>query len=76
MNGNSVHVLRLSQWVDNWDNFDFDEEAKRRKPEPYFYLFSMEATRLRQYSDVYRRDRSPKMLKVSSGHVKKVEQHE
>lgn len=60
MNGNSVPVLRLSQWVDNWDNFDFDKKAKRRKPEPYFYLFSMEATRLRQYSDVYRRDRSPK----------------
>ena len=51
-------VIRLNQWLDAWDEYDFDPEAQRRKPEPYVYLFSMSAVSLRGFSDVYRRERS------------------
>ncbi len=55
----SIPVVRLKQWLDVWNDYDFEETAQRRRPEPYIYLFSMCATRLRQLSDVYRRERGP-----------------
>lgn len=57
MNDDTIPVLRLNQWLEEWNEYDFDLKAQRRRPEPYIYLFSMSATRLRQYSDVYRRER-------------------
>lgn len=56
-NDNEIPVLRLSQWLDVWNEYDFDPGDQRRQPEPYMYLFTMSATRLRQFSDVYRRER-------------------
>ena len=53
-----IPVLRLKQWLDAWNAYDFDPNKQRRRPEPYIYLFSMPATRLRSFSDVYRRERS------------------
>ena len=58
-NDRRIPVLRLKQWLDEWDEYDFDESALRRKPEPHIYLFTMSATRLRHFSDVYRRERDP-----------------
>ena len=55
---NQISVLRLSQWLDVWDEYDFDPAEQRRRPEPYMYLFTMSATRLRHFSDVYRRERN------------------
>ena len=57
-NENAIPVLRLTQWLEIWDEYDFDPAAQRRRPEPYIYLFTMSATRLRQLSDVYRRERN------------------
>ena len=54
----TITVLRLTQWLEEWDAYDFDPEAQRRQPEPHFYVFKMSATKLRFYSDVYRRERS------------------
>ena len=50
-------VIRLTQWVDAWNEYEFDTNAQRRKPAPYIYIFGMRATSLRQLSDVYRRER-------------------
>ncbi|MCY4445872.1 MAG: DGQHR domain-containing protein [Rhodobacteraceae bacterium] len=55
----SVPVLRLKQWIDSWDNYQYEESAQRRKPEPYIFVFAMSASKLRSYSDVYQRNRSP-----------------
>ena len=52
-----IPVFRLTQWLDAWDDYEFDPHVQRRKPEPYIYLFSMPATTLRRLSDVYRRER-------------------
>ena len=54
----TIPVLRLKQWLPVWDAYDFDPDAKRRRPDPYIYLFSMPAAKLRRFSDVYRRERN------------------
>lgn len=54
---NSISALRLKQWLPEWDSYEFDELAQRKKPSKYMYLFSMSALKLRQLSDVYRRQR-------------------
>ena len=51
-------VLAIRQWLPEWDNYEFDQSAQRRKPEPTMYVFSMPALQLRQLSDVYRRERT------------------
>lgn len=56
-NDNEIPVLRLSQWLEVWDEYGFDPGAQRRRPEPYMYVFTMSATSLRHFSDVYRRER-------------------
>ena len=53
-----VPVIRMTQWHPVWNDYNFDVDAQRRKPNPYIYLFSMSATTLRFFSDVYRRERS------------------
>ena len=55
-NDDTIPVLRLTQWLDIWNEYNFDPAAQRRRPEPHIYLFTMSATRLRCYSDVYRRE--------------------
>ncbi len=52
-----VSALRFKQWLDIWDTYDFDSEALRRRPQPYLYMFSMSAARLRALCDVYKRER-------------------
>ena len=59
-NDKIIPVLRLTQWLDIWNEYDFKPAAQRRKPKPYIYLFSMSATRLCRFSDVYRRERDVK----------------
>lgn len=52
-----VPALRFKQWLDIWDEYDFDEGELRRRPQPYVYMFSMSAARLRTLCDVYKRER-------------------
>ena len=54
----TIPVLRLAQWLEAWDAYNFAAESQRRRPEPFIYLFAMPATRLRHLSDVYRRERN------------------
>lgn len=53
----AVPALRFKQWLPEWDHFDFDPAQKRRKPEPFIFLFTMSAIQLRALSGVYRRQR-------------------
>jgi DGQHR domain-containing protein len=53
----SVHAIRFKQWLPEWDDFDFDPDQHRRKPEDHILLFSMPAVQLRALSGVYRRTR-------------------
>lgn len=51
----SVKALAFTQWVSDWDQYDFQNVS--RKPERQLYLFSMPAAQLRKLCDVYRRER-------------------
>lgn len=55
---NEINALRLSQWLEDWNNYNFDPDNQRRRPEKFIYLFSMSAAKLLNYSDVYRRERN------------------
>lgn len=52
-----VTALIVHQWLKEWDEVKFsdDEALRRRKPEPYFFVFSLSAKYLRRLSNVYRR---------------------
>ncbi|ESZ89327.1 DGQHR domain-containing protein [Congregibacter litoralis] len=56
--GECVHLIKFTQWLEHWDNFEYSVKGPSRKPKPNLYMFSMNAAKLRQYSDVYRRQRS------------------
>lgn len=57
MSNRIIPALRLKQWLGSWDEFDFDADELRKKPEPYLYMFTMSAMKLRKLSDVFRRER-------------------
>jgi hypothetical protein len=52
-----VQALRFKQWLQDWDDYDFDEAAHRRRPHEFMYMFSMSAAELRKLCDVYKRER-------------------
>ncbi|HEX7905844.1 MAG TPA: DGQHR domain-containing protein [Chitinophagaceae bacterium] len=49
-----ISVLRINQWMSEWDDIDF-KSPLRRKPPPVFYMFSIDARLLKRLSDVHRR---------------------
>ena len=50
-----IPAIRVKQWLKEWDNFEFDDSLRQRKPKPYFYVCSMPAPLLRRLSGVRRR---------------------
>lgn len=52
-----VPVIRFKQWLDIWNEYDFNALEHRRKPNEHIYMFSMRAAELRRLCDVYRRKR-------------------
>ena len=53
-----IPAICVRQWLNEWDNFDYDEAFRQRKPEPHFYLCKMSAPLLQRLSGVKRRDAS------------------
>ena len=51
-----IPAIRVRQWLSEWDNYDFDESSRQRKPKSYFYICSMSAPLLRRLSGVKRRE--------------------
>lgn len=51
----AIPALTVRQWLEEWDDIDFDEQDQRRRPEPVFYLFSLPARDLRALTGIYRR---------------------
>ena len=52
-----IPALRVKQWPHGWDRFEYRPEDRRRKPRPWFYLFSMNARELRLLAAVNVRQR-------------------
>lgn len=49
-----IAALKINQWLDEWDDVHFVQKS-RKKPKPFFYLFSISATTLKRLSKVYPR---------------------
>lgn len=50
---NNISAIKIKQWLKDWDNVPFGD--MRKKPQPYFYMFSINANILKRLSKVYPR---------------------
>lgn len=50
-----IFAIKVHQWLDAWDGYEYNQGEHRAQPEPYFYLFSMPASYLRALSGTYPR---------------------
>lgn len=57
MLSNRIQAIRFKQWLPEWDEFNFDPNEQRQKPDEHILLFSMSAIQLRALSGVFRRNR-------------------
>ena len=53
-----ISAMKVQQWLKDWDVVAFEEQEYRRRPERYFYIFSLPASELKALSGVYRRTKS------------------
>lgn len=51
----TVPAIRVSQWLDSWNDVKFNAAARQAKPKPEFFLFSMPAVDLKALTGIYRR---------------------
>ena len=56
-----VTAIKVHQWLDLWDDYDYNANEHRRKPEPFFYLFTLSAPQLKALSGIYRRTTEEKI---------------
>lgn len=69
----TIPAIRVRQWLDDWDEFDYVEAERQSKPEPDFYVCSMPATLLRKLANVRQRDATgPRVedIGIQRGHDK------
>ena len=52
---NEINAIKIRQWLPEWDNIIYENTEHRRKPEPYFYCFTISAKQLSKLSRVYQR---------------------
>jgi hypothetical protein len=50
-----IAAARVRQWLPEWDDVVFDDKQRRRKPQPHFFLLSIQAGLLRRLSGISRR---------------------
>jgi len=51
-------AIGFKQWLREWDEYEYDEEQSRRKPDAWIFMFSMPAIQLRALSGVFKRERT------------------
>ncbi|MAE84397.1 MAG: hypothetical protein CMB80_16770 [Flammeovirgaceae bacterium] len=51
----NIPMIKMNQWLNEWDDVNYSSDELRRKPEPVAYIFSMDARLLKKLSDVHRR---------------------
>ena len=51
----NIPALPVRQWLDEWEEIEFDASQHRQRPEEQFYIFSIPATQLRALCDIRRR---------------------
>lgn len=51
----TLPALKVKQWLSDWDEINYSPDTKRRKPDPYFFIFSIPAAELRKLCGIHRR---------------------
>jgi hypothetical protein len=66
-----IPALKVRQWLDAWDDFEFDEAASQAAPDPHFYMFSLQASHLKRLTGVYRRSTRGKKPRAKDPNVQR-----
>lgn len=69
-----IQMFKVNQWLDGWNDIDFTSEPMRRKPDPYFFIFSIDIRLLKYLSDIHRRranKRRSEDFSIQRGHEEK-----
>jgi DGQHR domain-containing protein len=56
-----IRAIKVHQWISEWDRVHFQRDKYRAKPEPHFYLFSLDAHELKALSGIQRRSTSGRL---------------
>ncbi len=54
-NVKQIRAIKVHQWLDEWEKVHFQPKKYRAKPQPHFYLFSLNAHELKALSGIERR---------------------
>ena len=50
-----IPAIKVRQWLNMWTDVQFDPKTHRRRPDEYFYIFTIPAPQLRALCGIYRR---------------------
>jgi len=67
----SVPALKVTQWLDEWEQVTFDENVFQSRPKPHFYLFTLPASVLKALTGVYRRSATPGQPRAQDPNVQR-----
>ena len=58
-----IPAIKVNQWLNAWDAFEYDPEAHQAKPQPHFFMASIPAGVLRRLAYVRRRtEHGPRLM--------------
>lgn len=68
-----VSALKVRQWLEEWDEIEWQPQERRAKPAGWFYMFSMPAADLKSLSGIYarstkKRARASQDVGIQRGH--------
>lgn len=66
-----IVAIKVSQWLPEWNEVEFDDEDHRRKPDPHFYVFSMPASQLKALSGIRRRTTEGGLLRSEDPNIQR-----
>lgn len=61
----SIPALKVNQWLNSWNDIDFDLPM-RRKPDPYYFIFKIDIRLLKRLSDIHRRRANKRRVEDAS----------
>ncbi|OHB63699.1 MAG: hypothetical protein A2Y76_12920 [Planctomycetes bacterium RBG_13_60_9] len=71
-----IEVLKVNQWLPEWDKVQFDPRARQSRPQAHYYLFSMKAGHLKALTGVYRRSTSGGKARAKDPNVQRGHEEE
>lgn len=59
-----IKSYKVNQWLNEWNDIDFNEDEMRNKPDPFFVMFKIDARVLKRLADVHRRSGEPERVET------------